>query len=136
MENSLAMFTSEATKNLLLFVLLFGVSMTIAAVNIVHFHHRRSRWQEALAAFAGAASLIFFGLYLVNFGLNGVQVLFQASASAAESANVYTTHSWLVYSALTAIAGATVCAFAGALALYSSYRKTAQPALRSAHAQA
>jgi hypothetical protein len=130
------MFTAEATKNLLLFVLLFGVCMTIATVNIVHFHHRRSRWQEALAAFAGAASLLLYGLYLVNYGLNGLQVLFQASASAAETANVYTTHSWLVYSALTAMAGATVCAFAGALALYNTLRQTAQPVLRSAHAQA
>lgn len=128
------MFTSEATKNLLLFVLLFGVCMTIAAVNIVHFHHRRSRWQEALAAFAGAVSLTLLGLYLVNYGLNGLQVLFQASASAVETANVYTTHSWLVYSVLMAIAGATVCAFAGALAVYSTYRKAAQTAQRSAHA--
>ena len=134
MGNSLAMFTSEATKTLLLFVLLFGVCMTIAAVNIVHFHHRRSRWQEALAAFAGAASLLLLGLYLVNYGLNGLQVLFQASSSLAETTDAFTTHSWLVYSALMAIAGAMVCAFAGALAVYNTLRQTAQPVLRNAHA--
>jgi ABC-type Fe3+ transport system permease subunit len=134
MGNSLAMFTSEATKTLLLFVLLFGVCMTIAAVNIVHFHHRRSRWQEALAAFAGAASLLLLGLYLVNYGLDGFQVLFQASASTSETSGALTTHSWLVYSALMALAGAMVCAFAGALATYSTVYQPSDHTLRAAHA--
>lgn len=134
MGDSISMFTSEATKNLLLFVLLFGVCMTIAAVNIVHFHHRRSRWQEALAALGGAVALLLLGLYLVGYGLEEFRVLFQVSASAPEITSVYATHSWLVNSALMAIAGSFVCAFAGALALYRSYRQPEAPALRSVHA--
>jgi hypothetical protein len=134
MENSLAMVTSDITKHLLVFVLLFGVCMVVAAVNIVHFHHRRSRWQEALAAFAGAASLLLFGLYLVGYGLDVLQVLFQLSSASPDITGAFTSHSLLVYSTMIALAGAMVCAFSGALAVSNILRHTAQPVFRTAHA--
>jgi hypothetical protein len=131
MDNSLALFTSEATRHLLVSVLLFGVCMVIAAVNIVHFHHRRSRWQEALAAFVGAASLLLLGLYLVDYGLDFLQGILLLPSSTPD---LFTLHSWLVYSSMIAIAGAVVCAFSGTLAAYNIVRQTAQPALHRVHA--
>lgn len=134
MVNQLAIFSAEATKDLLLFVALFGISMILAAVNIVHFHHRRSRWQEGLAAFFGAVALIMFGLYMVNYTTYGYQVLFQAPADAIEMTGAYVAQWWLVNGALMALAGASVCIFAGLLALYGSYRKSVAPVMSAVYA--
>src|SRR5690606_39785342 len=90
-----------------------------------------SRWQEALAAFVGAASLLLLGLYLVGYGLDFLQGILLLPSSTPD---LFTLHSWLVYSSMIAIAGAVVCAFSGTLAAYNIVRQTAQPALHRVHA--
>jgi hypothetical protein len=132
--NQLTVFTTDVTRNLLLAVVIFAVSMTLAAVNIVHFHHRRSRWQEALAVLVSAAVLVLFGLYAMNYTAYGYQVLFQAPSDAIETTGAYLAQSWLVNGSLIALAGASVCIFAGLLGMYSSFRKVAQPTLSVVHA--
>lgn len=131
MTNELAMFTAEATKNLILLTTVFLVCMSVATINIVHFHHRRARWQEALAAFVGAGALVVFGLYTMNYGTYGFQVLFQTAATT-DTTGAQFLHMGLVNGSLVALAGASVCLFAGLLGIYGSFRSSAQPVMSAA----
>ena len=127
MADELAMFSADATRSLVLLMIVFFIAMLVAAINIVHFHHRRARWQEAVAAAAGAVALILFGLSAISYSSYGYQVMYQVPATIVEFINAATVQTWLVNGAIMALAGASVCIFAGILGIFGLSRMSARP---------